>query len=52
MELTKLQQEFLDKDLSKDAFVAFPNSIFKSDTYKKWKRDRRKNLKIKQAPSQ
>ena len=43
MKFTKLQTEFADRDLSKGAYVAFPLSIFKSDEYKRWKRERRKN---------
>jgi len=42
MRLTKLQKEFIDKELPKGAYAAFPLSIFKSNEYKQWKKDRRK----------
>jgi len=41
MRLTKLQCEFIDKDVPKGSFVAFPKSVFKSDEYKAWRRLRR-----------
>jgi len=44
MILTKLQNEFIDKDLPKRAYVVFPLSIFTSKEYKQWKRDRLKKI--------
>ena len=44
--LTKLQAEFVDENTTKDSYVAFPLSIFKSWQYKKWKQNRR-NLATK-----
>ena len=44
MRLTKLQKEFIDKELPKGTYVAFPLSIFKSKEYKQWKKDKRKQM--------
>jgi len=47
MRLTKLQKEFIDKNLSKGAYVAFPKSIFKSQEYKQWKKEKyKKDVKL------
>jgi len=41
MRLTKLQQEFIDQNISKDSYTAFPMSVFKSKEYKLWKKNRK-----------
>jgi hypothetical protein len=42
--LTKLQQEYIEISTPHGSFVAYPNNIFQSDNYLKWRRERRANL--------
>lgn len=42
MRLTKLQKEFMNKNITPGSYVAFPLSMFKSKEYKEWKKERRK----------
>ena len=41
MKLTKRQREYIEGGCSKGSYIAYPSSIFKSDSYKKWLKDRR-----------
>ena len=45
MRLTKLKLEYIDRLITKNGYVAFPTDIFKSDEYKKWKRERKTKLR-------
>lgn len=42
MRLTRLQKEFIDENIPKGSYIAFPASLFKSKEYKQWIKDRRK----------
>jgi hypothetical protein len=41
IKLTKLQQEYIEISTPHGSFVAYPNNIFQSDNYLKWRRKRR-----------
>jgi len=46
MRFTKLQKEFIDENVPKGSYLCFPLDIFKSEAYKKWKKDRRKKNSV------
>ena len=49
--LTKLQQEYIEISTSHGDFVAYPNNIFQSDNYLKWRRKRRAKIVEKKITS-